>query len=90
MQKLSQRFKDRPLTPQQSVVYWTEYVIKHRGAAHMRTVAADMPFYQYLFLDVIFFVGTLLALLLYTLYVLISLGCRLKTKLLAEGREKVE
>ncbi|XKL68154.1 hypothetical protein PGB90_003645 [Kerria lacca] len=53
MQKLSRAYKDRPMTPQENVIYWTEYIIKHKGAPHLRTVAADIPTYQYLLLDVI-------------------------------------
>ncbi|KAL5234811.1 hypothetical protein ACI65C_002221 [Semiaphis heraclei] len=48
----SNRFKDRPMTPQQAVVYWTEYVIRHKGAPHLRSHALDLTWYQYLLLDV--------------------------------------
>jgi glucuronosyltransferase len=53
MQQLSRIFRDRPVSVQQSVVFWTEYVIRYAGAKHLRTVAADMPLYQYLLLDII-------------------------------------
>jgi len=46
------RFKDRPMTPQQSVVYWTEYVIRHKGAPHLKSHALNLTWYQYLLLDV--------------------------------------
>ncbi|XP_022162079.1 UDP-glucuronosyltransferase 2B9-like isoform X3 [Myzus persicae] len=49
----SDRFKDRPMTPQQSVVYWTEYVIRHKGAPHLKSDALNLTWYQYLLLDVI-------------------------------------
>nr|CAD7398190.1 unnamed protein product [Timema cristinae] len=51
--RVSRAFNDRPLSPLDTAVYWTEYVIRHRGAPHMRTAAVDMPWYQYLLLDVI-------------------------------------
>jgi glucuronosyltransferase len=35
-----------------TAIYWTEYVIRHHGAPHMRTAGADLPLYQYLLLDV--------------------------------------
>ncbi|XP_055846234.1 UDP-glycosyltransferase UGT5-like [Episyrphus balteatus] len=35
--KFSQRYRDRPLSPRESVVFWTEYVIRHRGAKHMQS-----------------------------------------------------
>jgi len=34
-------------------VYWTEYVIRHKGAPHLRSAVLDLAWYQYLLLDVI-------------------------------------
>ncbi|XP_001947708.2 UDP-glucuronosyltransferase 2B7 [Acyrthosiphon pisum] len=48
----SNRFKDRPMTPQQSVVYWTEYVIRHKGAPHLKSQALNLTWYQYFLLDI--------------------------------------
>uniref|UniRef100_A0A2S2N847 UDP-glucuronosyltransferase n=1 Tax=Schizaphis graminum TaxID=13262 RepID=A0A2S2N847_SCHGA len=48
------RFKDRPMTPQESVVYWTEYVLRHKGAHHLKSEALNLTWYQYMLLDVIF------------------------------------
>ena len=53
MQELSRTFKDRPITPQETVVYWTEYVIRHNGAPHLKALGTDMPFYEYFMLDII-------------------------------------
>lgn len=70
MRKLSDTVKDLPMSPSKSIVYWTEYVLRHDGAEHLRTVAADMPFYQYLLLDVIaFMVVTFIVLLSVLIYV---------------------
>ncbi|XP_060528146.1 UDP-glycosyltransferase UGT5-like [Cylas formicarius] len=44
---------DRPVTPIQLAAYWVGYVIKHKGAPHLRVAGARMPFYKYLMLDVI-------------------------------------
>ncbi|XP_065219013.1 UDP-glycosyltransferase UGT5-like isoform X16 [Planococcus citri] len=57
---LSDRYRDRPMSPLDTAVYWTEYVIRHKGAPHLRTAAADMPWYQYLLLDVIAFIVAVL------------------------------
>ncbi|XP_072384379.1 uncharacterized protein [Diabrotica undecimpunctata] len=54
MEQLSSRFRDRPLSPLDTAIYWVEYVIRHKGAPHMKTAAVDMPFYQYYLLDVFF------------------------------------
>lgn len=57
MQTVSKIVQDAPITQQESVLYWTEYIIRHKGAPHLRTIAADMPLYQYLLLDVILFLS---------------------------------
>ncbi|VVC32403.1 UDP-glucuronosyl/UDP-glucosyltransferase [Cinara cedri] len=51
--KNSEIFKDRPLSASESVVYWTEYVIRHKGAAHLKSQALNLTWYQYYLLDVI-------------------------------------
>ncbi|KAJ4448259.1 hypothetical protein ANN_10273 [Periplaneta americana] len=51
--RTSRIFRDRPMSPMDAAIYWTEYVIRHRGAPHLRTAGADLPLYQYLLLDVI-------------------------------------
>ncbi|XP_049793972.1 UDP-glycosyltransferase UGT5-like isoform X2 [Schistocerca nitens] len=48
----SRLFWDRPESPVETAVYWTEYVLRHRGAPHLRSAALDLSWYQYLLLDV--------------------------------------
>ncbi|XP_033173274.1 UDP-glucuronosyltransferase 2B15 [Drosophila mauritiana] len=35
--KFSTLYRDRPLTARQSVIYWTEYVLRHQGALHLQS-----------------------------------------------------
>jgi len=49
----SEIFKDRPMSQEKSVVYWTEYVIRHKGAQHLKSHALNLTWYQYFLLDVI-------------------------------------
>ena len=51
--RISKLFRDQPLSPMEQAVFWTEYVIRHKGAPHMRSAARDLDLYQYLLLDVI-------------------------------------
>jgi glucuronosyltransferase len=74
MKKLSAIYRDEPETPLKRAVFWTEYVSRHGGAS-LRSVSADLPWYQYFLLDVIavLFIGTtlmfvLLCLVLKTIY----------------------
>jgi glucuronosyltransferase len=50
---VSRIYRDQPLTPLEQAVFWTEYVIRHKGAPHMRSAALDLLWYQYFLLDVI-------------------------------------
>ncbi|XP_001944591.2 UDP-glucuronosyltransferase 2B15 [Acyrthosiphon pisum] len=49
----SKIFKDRPMSPASLVVYWTEYVLRHKGAPHLTSHAMNLLWYQYYLLDVI-------------------------------------
>ncbi|KAK7870747.1 hypothetical protein R5R35_009897 [Gryllus longicercus] len=51
--RVSQEFHDRPQKPLETVLYWTDYVLRHKGAPHLQSYAAKMPLAQYLLLDVI-------------------------------------
>ncbi|XP_065219732.1 UDP-glucosyltransferase 2-like [Planococcus citri] len=73
MRKLSNKFKDRPMTPQQSVVYWTEYVIRHQGASHLRSPASRLSWLQFFMLDVIFIVTTVLVIFVLLFYFIIRI-----------------
>jgi len=52
-EELSEAFRDRPMAPLETAVYWTEYVIRHKGAPHLRYAAVGMPWYQYYLIDVL-------------------------------------
>uniref|UniRef100_A0A3B5A089 UDP-glucuronosyltransferase n=1 Tax=Stegastes partitus TaxID=144197 RepID=A0A3B5A089_9TELE len=53
VQKLSDLHKDRPLDPLELSVYWTEFVMKHKGAKHLKAAVHDLNFIQYYCLDVV-------------------------------------
>ncbi|XP_029974503.1 UDP-glucuronosyltransferase 2B23-like [Salarias fasciatus] len=58
MLKLSQVHRDKPMKPVDTAVFWIEYVMRHRGAPHLRGVSHKLPWYVYHSLDVLaFFVG---------------------------------
>lgn len=48
-------FKDEPQTSLERAVFWIEYVIRHKGAHHLKPASAKLPLYKYLLLDVIAF-----------------------------------
>lgn len=55
MLKLRQLHHDKPMKPIDSAIFWTEYVMRHRGAAHLRTESYRLPWYAYHCLDVFAF-----------------------------------
>ncbi|KAL5242909.1 hypothetical protein ACI65C_010319, partial [Semiaphis heraclei] len=61
-------FKDRPITPAQSVVYWTEYVLRHKGAPHLKSHAINLTWYQYYLLDVISFTLILISVVIFSIF----------------------
>ncbi|XP_034429113.1 UDP-glucuronosyltransferase [Hippoglossus hippoglossus] len=64
--ELSQIHQDRPVAPLDLAVFWTEFVIRHKGAAHLRVAAHDLNWIQLHSLDVI---GFILLILLTVLWV---------------------
>lgn len=74
VKKLYQTFKDRPMSPNALVTYWTDYVINHNGTEHMHSASNKMCWYQYHNLDIILViilvVISLLVIVLYTLTII--------------------
>ncbi|XP_073701380.1 UDP-glucuronosyltransferase-like isoform X3 [Garra rufa] len=55
MTELSAIHRDRPIEPLDLAVFWTEFVMRHKGAAHLRPAAHELNWIQYHSLDVIGF-----------------------------------
>lgn len=52
MQRLSSLHRDQPIPPLDKAVFWIEYVLRHKGAPHLRSEASTLPWYSYYMLDV--------------------------------------
>lgn len=61
-------FKDRPISKEQSILYWTEYVIRHKGAPHLKPHALNLTWYQYFLLDVIAVLIIFMSIILFLFY----------------------
>jgi len=66
--RMSTIFHDRPMSALDTAVYWVEYVIRHKGAHHLRTAAVKLKWYQYLLIDVILFIIITLLLIIFVCY----------------------
>ncbi|XP_060942408.1 UDP-glucuronosyltransferase 2C1-like [Limanda limanda] len=86
MQRLSSLHRDQAIAPMDHAIFWVEYVIRHKGAAHLRTEAYKMPWYSYYSLDVLLVLLTAAAaLLLFTVAVFWLLCCRNRRKTKAKA-----
>jgi len=91
--KLSALFKDRPKDPLELGVYWIEYVLRHNGAPHLRSVGRKLTMLQYHSLDVIAAYVAIVATTLYLIYfvlklVIRKLFCRYYNKSVGVGSKK--
>ncbi|KAH8247655.1 hypothetical protein KR038_007601 [Drosophila bunnanda] len=48
---ISECFRDRPMSPLETAVWWTEYALRNRDVAHMRLNVEDIPLIRYYRLD---------------------------------------
>ncbi|XP_076993132.1 UDP-glucuronosyltransferase 2A3-like [Tamandua tetradactyla] len=59
--RLSRIHHDQPVKPLDRAVFWIEFVMRHKGAKHLRPAAHDLTWLQYHSLDVIGFLLTCVA-----------------------------
>ncbi|XP_038202993.1 UDP-glucuronosyltransferase 2B31-like isoform X2 [Arvicola amphibius] len=65
--RLSRIHHDQPVKPLDRAVFWIEYVMRHKGAKHLRVAAHDLTWFQYHSLDVL---GFLLACVVTVVFVI--------------------
>ncbi|KAJ8733173.1 hypothetical protein PYW08_001471 [Mythimna loreyi] len=68
MERFRSLVQDAPQTPLERAVWWTEYVLRHGGAKHLRSPSANISWWHYLELDLVL---TLLAAFLIALTLII-------------------
>ncbi|XP_023012472.2 UDP-glycosyltransferase UGT5 [Leptinotarsa decemlineata] len=71
---------DRKVKPMDLATYWIEFVVRHKGAPHLRVAALDLTWYQYFLVDIVLLVGAVVASLMLASYLLLkNLCCPRKT-----------
>ncbi|XP_042273858.1 UDP-glucuronosyltransferase 2A2-like isoform X2 [Thunnus maccoyii] len=65
MQRFSRLHRDQPMKPLDRALFWIEFVMRHKGAAHLRTESYKLPWYSYHSVDVILFLVTIALLVLF-------------------------
>lgn len=87
MQRLSQLHRDQPMHPLDSAIYWTEFVMRHKGAAHLRTESYKMPWYAYHSVDVVIFLCAVLVVILGIVVGTVRFLC---LRMCRKGKSKLE
>ncbi|XP_029729225.1 UDP-glucosyltransferase 2 isoform X1 [Aedes albopictus] len=82
IERLSKLVRDQPMQPLDKAIWWTEYIIRNKGASHLRYKQARMPAWQYHYYDV---VATLLAAALVIVALIAYVVKRLLSYLLLRG-----
>ncbi|KAM9408782.1 UDP-glucuronosyltransferase 2A1-like isoform 2-T2 [Pholidichthys leucotaenia] len=78
MQRLSRLHRDQPITPLDNAIFWIEFVMRHKGAAHLKSVSYQMPWYSYHSVDVaLFLAAAVLLVFLFAFFVVQRLFKRL-------------
>ncbi|XP_049803192.1 UDP-glucosyltransferase 2-like [Schistocerca nitens] len=67
MRTLSSIFREHQVDSLDRAVWWLEYVIRHKGAPHLRSAALDLHWWQRLLLDVVAFLLLVAAIAIYLL-----------------------
>jgi len=70
MKKFSNIHKYRLNNPLDEITFWIEYVINTNGAQHFYSMANELNFFQYHLLDVYAFILTMIAVVIYSGYLL--------------------
>ncbi|XP_053219322.1 UDP-glucuronosyltransferase 2C1-like isoform X2 [Podarcis raffonei] len=74
--RLSQIHHDQPIKPLDRAVFWIEFVMRHKGAKHLRAAAHHLTWYQYHSLDVIAFLIGCMAVFIFIAVKCCSFFCR--------------
>jgi len=86
-QSISSAFRDQLMSPTDRAVYWTEYIIRHEGAPHLRSPEKDLTWIQLLHLDIIALVHVTVILSFKIIKKLLSLCCGKKDVSAKKKRE---
>ncbi|XP_018561622.1 UDP-glucuronosyltransferase 2B31 [Anoplophora glabripennis] len=72
VRQVADLMQDQPMSGLEKAIWWTEYVIRHRGVKHFWHPNLDLPTYQFLLLDVIGFLVLLHILTIFVAYKIVK------------------
>ncbi|XP_045427894.1 UDP-glucuronosyltransferase 2A1 isoform X3 [Pipistrellus kuhlii] len=74
--RLSRIHHDQPVKPLDRAVFWIEFVMRHKGAKHLRPAAHNLTWFQYHSLDVIGFLLACMATVIFLVTKCCLFSCR--------------
>ncbi|XP_035806760.1 UDP-glucuronosyltransferase 2C1-like isoform X2 [Amphiprion ocellaris] len=80
MQRLSRLHRDQPITPMDNALFWIEFVMRHKGAAHLKPASLRMSWYSYHSVDVALFLGGAVLLMVLTIFFFMRCLCNAMCK----------
>ncbi|KAL6118792.1 uncharacterized protein ACO6RY_03507 [Pungitius sinensis] len=72
------------MSPMDTAIFWIEYVIRNKGAAHLQPAGFSLPWYSYFCLDVAVLFAALIGVFVWASVVVCRILCCRK------GRRKVK
>nr|XP_013049240.1 UDP-glucuronosyltransferase 2A2 isoform X2 [Anser cygnoides] len=85
--RLSKIHHDQPTKPLDRAVFWIEFVMRHKGAKHLRPAAHHLTWYQYHCLDVLAFLFTCAAIAVFILVKCCLFCCRKRGRIAKRKKE---
>ncbi|XP_050092818.1 UDP-glycosyltransferase UGT5-like [Anopheles aquasalis] len=82
-QTISARYRDQPQNPMDLAVFWVEYVIRHKGAVHLKSAGQELGILQYHGIDVF---ATIIGVPVLFVYLLSKLLCGKRSKHSSAGK----
>ncbi|XP_018052934.1 PREDICTED: UDP-glucuronosyltransferase 2A3-like isoform X1 [Atta colombica] len=73
VQRLSKAYRDRPVTPMETAIWWTEYIARGNGRFYFRSDSTDLSWYQRHLVDVTLVLIIVSMIFIYILFRLIKL-----------------
>lgn len=77
MQTLSRLHRDQPMKPLDQAIFWIEYVMRHKGASHLKAESIKMSWFVYSSVDVIAFLLTFVLFVMLTCFLIVRFLWRL-------------
>lgn len=75
IERLSQLHHDQPMSPMDTAIFWIEYVIRNKGATHLRSAGFRLPWYSYFCLDVAALIVALIGAFVWALVLVCRILC---------------